>query len=74
MIAVIALFQIPTLTADITDVISAAADRSKKPIAVIAAGGRFTEVLKKTLEDSAQACFPMTPENRRFRVPAAHDL
>jgi acetyl coenzyme A synthetase (ADP forming)-like protein len=57
MIAVIALFQIPTLTADITDVISAAADRAGKPLIVIAAGGRFTEVLKKTLEDSGVPTF-----------------
>jgi acyl-CoA synthetase (NDP forming) len=51
MIAVITLFQIPTLTAEITDVISSFAEQGKKPIVVIAAGGRFTEVLKKSMED-----------------------
>lgn len=51
MVAVITLFQIPTLTAEITDVISSFAEQGKKPIVVIAAGGRFTEVLKKSMED-----------------------
>jgi acyl-CoA synthetase (NDP forming) len=51
MIVVITLFQIPTLTAEITDVISSFVEKSNKPIVVIAAGGRFTEVLKKSMED-----------------------
>jgi acetyl coenzyme A synthetase (ADP forming)-like protein len=71
MIAVIALFQIPTLTADIVDVISAAADRSTKPIVVIAAGGRFTEVLKKTLEDSGIPTFSY-PEKAAAALAALH--
>ncbi len=57
MIALITLFQIPTLTAEIVDVISEAARKSKKPIVVIAAGGRFTEVLKKSLEGNGVPCF-----------------
>ncbi|RLJ07510.1 MAG: CoA-binding protein [Candidatus Aenigmatarchaeota archaeon] len=57
MIAVIILFQIPTLTAEIVDVVSALSERKKKPIIVIAAGGRYTEVLKKSLEDSGVPCF-----------------
>ena len=73
MIAVIALFQIPTLTADITDVISAAADRSDKPIVVIAAGGRFTEVLKKTLEDSEVPTFSY-PEKAAAALRALYDF
>jgi acetyl coenzyme A synthetase (ADP forming)-like protein len=73
MIAVIALFQIPTLTADITDVISAAADRSRKPIVVIAAGGRFTEVLKKTLEDSGVPTFSY-PEKAALALRALYDF
>ena len=73
MIAVIALFQIPTLTADITDVISAAADRSRKPLIVIAAGGRFTEVLKKTLEDSGVPTFSY-PENAASALRALYDF
>ncbi|HDD72630.1 MAG TPA: CoA-binding protein, partial [Candidatus Aenigmarchaeota archaeon] len=51
MIVVIGLFQIPTLTADIVDVIAEFGNRRKKPLVFVAAGGRFTEVLKKTLED-----------------------
>lgn len=73
MVAVIALFQIPTLTADIVDVISAAADRSKKPLIVIAAGGRFTEVLKKTLEDSGVPTFSY-PEKAAAALKALHDF
>jgi acetyl coenzyme A synthetase (ADP forming)-like protein len=57
MIALIVLFQIPTLTSEIVEIISAANKRRKKPIVVIAAGGRYTEVLKKTLEDSGIPTF-----------------
>lgn len=73
MIAVIALFQIPTLTADITDVISAAAGRSTKPLIVIASGGRFTEVLKKTLEDSGVPTFSY-PESAVKALWALHEF
>lgn len=51
MIVVIALFQVPALTGEIVEVVAEAARERKKPIAFIAAGGRFTEVLKKSLED-----------------------
>ncbi len=57
MIAVITLFQIPTLTAEIVDVVSSYAEKKLKPIIVIAAGGRFTEVLKKVLEDNGVPAF-----------------
>ena len=57
MIIVIALFQPPLLTADVTDVISDAGRKKKKPIVVVSAGGRYTEVLKKSLEDSDVPCF-----------------
>lgn len=73
MLAVITLFQIPTLTADITDVISAAADRSEKPLIVIAAGGRFTEVLKKTLEDSGVPTFSY-PEKAAQALRALYEF
>jgi len=73
MIAVIALFQIPTLTADIVDVVSAASDRSSKPMIVIAAGGRFTEVLKKTLEDSGVPTFSY-PEKAAAALKALYDF
>ncbi|MEM5812094.1 MAG: CoA-binding protein [Candidatus Aenigmatarchaeota archaeon] len=57
MVAVIILFQIPTLTPDIVDVVSAISERKQKPLIVIAAGGRYTEVLKKSLEDFGVPCF-----------------
>jgi acetyl coenzyme A synthetase (ADP forming)-like protein len=73
MIAVVTLFQIPTLTADITDVVSAASDRSDKPLIVIAAGGRFTEVLKKTLEDSGVPTFSY-PERAAQSLRALYEF
>lgn len=57
IVAVIILFQIPTLTADVVDVVSAVSDRKLKPLIVIAGGGRYTEVLKKSLEDFGVPCF-----------------
>ncbi len=73
MIALITLFQIPTLTADITDVVSAASERSSKPLVVIAAGGRFTEVLKKTLEDSGVPTFSY-PERAAQALRALYEF
>jgi acetyl coenzyme A synthetase (ADP forming)-like protein len=57
MVAVITLFQIPTLSAEIVDVVASYAEKRDKPVIVIAAGGRFTEVLKKTLEDNGVPTF-----------------
>ncbi len=62
MVAVIILFQIPTLTPDIVDVVSAISDRKQKPLIVLAAGGRYTEVLKKSLEDFGVPCFSYPEE------------
>jgi len=39
------------------DVVSAISDRRMKPLIVIAGGGRYTEVLKKSLEDFGVPCF-----------------
>lgn len=72
MIAVITLFQIPTLTAEITDVVSSFAEMGKKPIVVIAAGGRFTEVLKKSMEDSGVPTFSY-PEKAARALRALYD-
>jgi acetyl coenzyme A synthetase (ADP forming)-like protein len=55
MLAVIPLFQVPTLTGDVVEVISEAG--GKKPIVVIAGGGKFTEALKKPLEESGIPTF-----------------
>ena len=72
MIAVITLFQIPTLTAEITDVISSFAEQKKKPVVVIAAGGRFTEVLKKSMEDFGVPTFSY-PEKAAKALGALYD-
>jgi acetyl coenzyme A synthetase (ADP forming)-like protein len=73
MIAVIALFQIPTLTAEITDVVSAVAGKCSKPLIVIAAGGRFTEVLKKSIEDFGTPTFSY-PEKAAKALAALYDF
>lgn len=51
MLAVIVLLQTPALTADVVEVIAEEAEKRSKPLIVISAGGRYTEVLKKSLED-----------------------
>ena len=72
MVAVIILFQIPTLTPDVVDTVSAIADRKQKPLIVIAAGGRYTEVLKKSLEDFGVPCFSY-PEGAAMALKALYD-
>jgi len=72
MIAIITLFQIPTLTAEVVDVISELARKSKKPMVVIAAGGRFTEVLKKSLENNGVPCFSY-PEKAAAALRALYE-
>jgi acetyl coenzyme A synthetase (ADP forming)-like protein len=57
MIVVISLFQVPMLTPDIVEVIVEANTKRKKPMVVVAAGGRYTEVLKKTLEGNGIPTF-----------------
>ncbi len=54
-VVLITLFQTPTLTPDIVETVTAVV--GKKPLVVIAAGGRYTEVLKKSLEDGGVPCF-----------------
>ncbi len=57
MIIVISLLQTPLLTTDIVDVISELGRKGKKPTIFVALGGRFTSLLKKTLEDSGIPTF-----------------
>jgi len=57
MILLIVLFQVPLLTPDVVDVIVEANKRKKKPMIVVAAGGRYSEVLKKSLEDAGIPTF-----------------
>ena len=72
MLIVIALMQLPTLTAEIVDVVASLADKSEKPIVFIAAGGRFTEVLKKNLEDTGVPTFSY-PEKAAKALKALHN-
>ena len=57
MLMVIALLQLPALTPDVTESILEAAGKSKKPMVVVSAGGRYTEVLKKSMESGGVPCF-----------------
>jgi acetyl coenzyme A synthetase (ADP forming)-like protein len=72
MIAAIVLFQPPLLTGDVVEVITDACKRSKKPIIVVSAGGRYTEVLKKSLEDFGIPCFSY-PERAASTLRALHE-
>ena len=51
MVGLIVLLQVPRLGGEIVDTIINAFKTSEKPIFVISAGGDYTEVLKKTMED-----------------------
>jgi len=55
MLAVILLFQIPTLTGEVVEVVTGA--KGKKPIVVISCGGKYTEALKKPLEEAGIPTF-----------------
>lgn len=51
IIGLIVLLQVPRLGGEIVDTIINAFKSSEKPIFVVSAGGDYTEVLKKTMED-----------------------
>lgn len=51
IVGLIVLLQVPRLGGEIVDTIINAFKNSSKPIFVVSAGGDYTEVLKKTLED-----------------------
>ncbi len=51
IVGVIVLLQVPKLGGEIVDTVINAYKTSEKPIFVISAGGEYTEVLKKTMED-----------------------
>lgn len=57
MVMVIVLFQVPALTPEVTEVIMEANKEGTKPLVVVASGGRYTEVLKKSLEAGGVPCF-----------------
>ncbi len=51
MIGLILLLQVPRLEGDVIESVTNSFRSGRKPIFVVSAGGRYTEVLKKTLED-----------------------
>lgn len=53
IILLIALYQTPLITTDIVDVLVEASDMKAKPIIVVSAGGEFTEVLRKNLDENS---------------------
>lgn len=55
MIALILLFQPPGIKEDVVDKILKI--KSKKPIVIISTGGKFTEKLKRKLEENGMPCF-----------------
>ena len=57
MLMVIILFQVPLLTPDVVDVVIEANKKRKKPIIVVSAGGRYSNVLMKTIEDAGIPTF-----------------
>jgi len=62
IIGLIVLLQVPRLGGEIVDTVINAVKTSDKPIFVISAGGEYTEVLKKTMEQSGIPTFSY-PQN-----------
>ncbi len=57
IVFVVALFQPPMLTSDLVEILIEETARKKKPIIVVSAGGSYTDVLKKSLEENGVPCF-----------------
>ncbi len=54
---VIVLIQTPLIATDIVDVLIEANDLKNKPVVVVSAGGEFTEVMRKNLEENGVSTF-----------------
>ena len=52
VLLVIVLVQTPLIATDIVDVLIEASDLKKKPIVVVSAGGEYTEVMRRNLEQN----------------------
>jgi len=52
VLLVIVLVQTPLIATDIVDVLIEANDLKKKPVVVVSAGGEYTEVMRKNLEEN----------------------
>ena len=57
IILVVLLYQMPLITTDIVDIITEAKESGSKPIIVVSTGGKFTEVMKQSLEKNGVPCF-----------------
>jgi len=73
MVLVISLFQVPLLTPDVVEVIIEANKKKKKPLIVISAGGRYSEVLKKSLENAGIPTFS-SPNRASGALRALYDF
>ena len=62
IVLVVLLYQMPLITTDIVDIITEAKEKSSKPIVVVSTGGKFTEVMKQSLEKNGVPCFTF-PKN-----------
>ena len=52
ILLVIVLVQTPLIATDIVDILIEANDLKKKPIVVVSAGGEYTEVMRRNLEEN----------------------
>ncbi|NIO21512.1 MAG: CoA-binding protein [Candidatus Aenigmarchaeota archaeon] len=73
IIGLIVLLQVPRLGGDIVQTITNAFKTSDKPIFVISAGGEYTEVLKKSLEDFGIPTFSY-PQNAARAMRVLYDF
>ena len=73
MIGLIVLLQVPRLGGDVVDTIMNTAKASDKPIFLISAGGEYTEVLKKTLEEAGIPTFSCS-ENAAQAMTVLYDF
>ena len=62
IILAIVLYQTPLVTTDVVDVIIEARDMKKKPLVIVSAGGEFTDVLSRSVEDNNVPAYTF-PEN-----------
>ncbi len=69
VLVVIALLQVPSLTPEIADVVAAASDLKKKPLIVISAGGKYSETIKRSMENLGVTTFSY-PERAMESVAA----
>ena len=72
ILCIILLFQVPGLTADVIEYIIEATRKKTKPVVVIAMGGKYTEVLKKVLEDEGIPTYPF-PERAASSIKVLYD-